>query len=49
MWSEALVVAALHSIKRNSAGNEIGNFVCIRFMVNEICFAWSTVPSRFST
>jgi hypothetical protein len=50
MWCEALpVVAALCSVKCNSAGNEIGNFVCIRFMVNEICFAWTAVSSRFST
>jgi hypothetical protein len=36
------------SVKSNSAGNEIGNFVCIRFMVNETSFTWTAVPMRFS-
>jgi len=36
------------SVKSNSVDNEIGNFVCIRFMLNEASFIWTAVPMRFS-
>jgi len=42
-------MVTLWCIKRNSAGNEIGTFVCIRFMVNESCITQNAVPKRFST